>query len=223
MSEGKQPFVIDTSYKLMESGSPKSSKPLIVYLHGYKQNIPIFERKTAALHQLDAYHLYIKGPYPIPLPGRKIEEWGAAWYLYDGDKQKFIESLEHTSTFLEKTIKEIKDSLNISKTVMIGYSMGGYQSGYFSLTRPRWVNYSVVISARIKDELIESDWQKLKNTSFFAIHGKRDKSVKLEPQQKSVEVLINHEIEAELAVADTGHKLNNSLIGPVYKWLKNKL
>jgi len=223
IEKGKLPFEIETTYQLLETGTSKPFKPLIVYLHGYKQNIPIFERKTTPLHQLEAYHLYIKGPYPIPLPDRKIEEWGAAWYLYDGDQQKFIDSLERTSQLLENTIDEIKEPLKTAKTVILGYSMGGYQSGYFALTRPEKINHAVVISARIKDELVTDNWHKLKETSFFAIHGERDKSVKMEPQQKSVNNLNKHGVKAELVVPDTGHKLDDSLVNPVYKWLKENL
>lgn len=61
---GKASFKIEVPYKLYETGE-KGKKPLIVYLHGFNQNIDRFEKIVNPLTELRAYHLFIQAPYPI--------------------------------------------------------------------------------------------------------------------------------------------------------------
>lgn len=83
LSSGKTSFKVEVSYKLFETG-PKRAKPLIVYLHGAGQNLPQFEKKMAALQELEAYHLFIQGPYAHVSRPKERGKWGYSWYLYNG-------------------------------------------------------------------------------------------------------------------------------------------
>ena len=55
---GKASFKIEVPYKLYETGE-KRAKPLIVYLHGYRQNIVRFEKLVEEMLEVEAYHLFI--------------------------------------------------------------------------------------------------------------------------------------------------------------------
>jgi len=220
--EERVPFVINTHYQLFETGRSGVRKPLLVYLHGYKQNIPIFKKKTERLHALEAYHLYIKGPYPVPIPGRKIEEWGAAWYLYDGDQHKFIRSLEQTSSLLQEIVTKIRNEYSVTYTAMIGYSMGGYQGGYFGIKRPDSLNDLIIISARIKDELIKNGAEAMKGLNIFAIHGEDDESVQMKPQKKSINNIRKMGINASFKVVKAAHHLTDKIMVSVSEYLKER-
>lgn len=65
---GNIPFQIDVSYNLFETGAQKE-KPLIVYLHGFRQNITGFQSLMQPLMDLQAYHLFVQGPYPSTTEG----------------------------------------------------------------------------------------------------------------------------------------------------------
>ena len=93
---GKASFKIEVPYKLIETGESGVEKPLLVYLHGFKQNIEQFEELVEELLSLEAYHLFIQGPYPIYDRSRQkqVHEWGRSWYLYDGEQDQFVKSLE---------------------------------------------------------------------------------------------------------------------------------
>src|SRR5690625_1263051 len=76
-------FKINISYELLETGRP-GVKPLIVYLHGYGQNAIRFKKKVSSLLDIEAWHLFLQGPYIIydRKHAREVSEWGRAWYLY---------------------------------------------------------------------------------------------------------------------------------------------
>ncbi len=220
LSTGKSSFKIEVPYKLIETGE-KGKKPLIVYLHGYNQNIKYFKRKVQDLINLRAYHLFIQAPYPIydREHKRKVPEWGRAWYLYDGDQQQFIKSLELASEFVQEVIDNIINHIDVSRLAMIGYSMGGYLAGYFALSRWKHVNDLVVIGGRIKTEVFEQKKGHYDHMNVLALHGTKDDSVKSEPQKKSAEQLKKMGANVTFKELDEGHELKGRYIAETKEWM----
>jgi len=222
LSTGKSSFKIEVPYKLIETGE-KGKKPLIVYLHGYNQNIKYFRRKVEKLTGLKAYHLFIQAPYPIydREHKRKVPEWGRAWYLYDGDQQQFIKSLELASEFVQEVVDNILNHIEVNRLGMIGYSMGGYLAGYFALSRWKHVNDLVVIGGRIKTEVFEQRSGNYDHMNVLALHGTGDESVKSEPQQKSAEQLKKMGAKVTFKELDEGHDLSAAYISETKEWMKS--
>ena len=222
IEKGKQSFKWEAPFELHKTGQRNHSNPLFVYLHGYRQNNILFRKKMENILGLNGYHLFIQGPYPLPTKNRPVEEWGAAWYTYDGDQQKFANSLEHTAKYIDDLLTTIKTNYEIEKTALIGYSMGGYQAGYYALSRLEKVDYLVVLSARIKTELFENSLDKMKGLNILAVHGQRDKSVKEAPQRKEIEKLKNHGVSASLKRVEAGHRLDEKITSQMVDWLLEK-
>lgn len=222
LSTGKSSFKIEVPYKLIETGE-KGKKPLIVYLHGYNQNIKYFRRKVSELTKLKAYHLFIQAPYPIydRAHKRKVTEWGRAWYLYDGDQQQFIKSLELASEFVQEVVDNILNHIEVSRLAMIGYSMGGYLAGYFALSRWKHVNDLVVIGGRIKTEVFEHKEGNYDHMHVLALHGLEDESVKSEPQRKSAEQLKEMGAKVTFRELEASHNLNGEYISETKEWMKS--
>lgn len=222
LSTGKISFKIEVPYKLIESGE-EGEKPLIVYLHGYNQNIKYFRKKVSELTSLRAYHLFIQGPYPIydEEHKKKVPEWGRAWYLYDGDQQQFIKSLELASEFIQEVIDTILNHIDANRLAVIGYSMGGYLAGYFALSRWKHVNDLVVIGGRIKTEVFEQRKGSYDHMNVLALHGKKDNSVKSEPQRKSAKELEEMGAKVTFRELEESHSLNSTYISETKEWLKS--
>jgi len=220
---GKTTFRVEVPYKLIETGKKSESKPLIIYLHGYGQNIEQFEKICYPLLNTKAYHLFIQGPYPIYDTSRKVNvsDWGRAWYLYDGNRGQFIKSLEVTSEFIQEVIERMLDIITPTRISVMGYSMGGYLAGYFALTRWKHVNDLVVINARIKTEIVKENWKNLKHLNILALHGKNDESVKPDPQKKEVEKLKEKGLNAEFELVNASHKLELQYFDGIKNWQKN--
>lgn len=219
---GKSSFEIEVPYKLIETGEKDKRKPLIVYLHGYNQNIEYFEKKAAQLLHIEAYHLFIQGPYPIYDTTRKLKvsKWGRAWYLYDGNQSQFIKSLEAASEFIQKIIDDLAEKMDVSRLCIFGYSMGGYLAGYFAFSRWKHINDLVVIGGRIKTEAFEGKRELAKHINILALHGKNDKSVYPEPQKECINILKEEGFNAEFKLVDAGHPLTENYISETESWLK---
>lgn len=222
LSTGRISFKIEVPYKLIETGE-EGEKPLIVYLHGYNQNIKYFRKKVTELTSLRAYHLFIQGPYPIydEEHKKKVPEWGRAWYLYDGDQQQFVKSLELASEFIQEAIDTILNHIDANRLAVIGYSMGGYLAGYFALSRWKHVNDLVVIGGRIKTEVFEQRKGSYDHMNVLALHGTKDNSVKSDPQRKSANELKEMGAKVTFRELEESHSLNSTYISETKEWLKS--
>ena len=222
LQTGHTTFSMEVPYKLIETGEQSEEKPLIVYLHGFNQNMGQFEKLVKPMLDLKAYHLFVQGPYPIYDRSRKkkVEDWGRSWYLYDGEQNQFVESLESASNFLERLIGDISQHISASRLAVFGYSMGGYLAGYFALSRPTLVDELMVVGARIKTEVFENKKGSYNNLDVLALHGRRDKSVKSDPQQKSCKKLSEWGANVTFKELDQSHKLADKYLKETRKWLK---
>ncbi|GEM_PF-239476 len=221
LASGKESFKIEVPYKLIETGKKGVHKPLMVYLHGYNQNIKQFEEKITDFFQLEAYHLLIQGPYPIYDTGgnRKVSEWGRAWYLYDGNRGQFIKSLEVSAEFIQQVLDRHLQLIKVSRICIFGYSMGGYLAGYFALTRWKHIHDLIVAGSRIKTEVLNDEWANISHMNVLALHGERDESVKAEPQKDEIEKLQKHGVSATFKSIDEKHKLTEAFITEAKQWL----
>lgn len=222
---GKTPFCIDVPYKLIETGQKETNKPLIVYLHGFKDNIEIFRKRCSQiLDRFDAYHLFIRGPYPLyeSRSEKKVQDWGASWYLYDGNQDQFITSLEKTSGFIDQVLKKLKSSVDNERLCLIGYSMGGYLAGYYAMTRAESVTDLIVAGARIKTEILNEEWELISHLNILALHGKRDKLVDYKPQRSEIKRLTDNGVNAEFKLIDQKHIFNDEFISLICDWLHKK-
>lgn len=215
---GHASFNLAVPYKVIETGQ-QQKKPLIIYLHGYKQNMHYFEKKCTNLVAFDAYHLFIQGPYPIydEKHQRSVAEWGRAWYLYDGNQEQFIRSLEDTSVFLQDLIDTVKAKLMVSRTVLLGYSMGGYLAGYVTLSRPGYIDDLIVIGGRIKTEHFRG--MSYDDLNVLHLHGINDQSVGAERSRESCEELKLMGASVSFKEIETGHRLTDAYISAVKKWM----
>lgn len=218
---GKTSFKIEVPYKVIETGTKNVKKPLIVYLHGYGQHIDSFQEVCKPLLDIQAYHLFIQGPYPIyDRSGKKnVSEWGRAWYLYDGNQGQFIKSLELASEFIQEVVDNLLQHIHVNRLCVLGYSMGGYLAGYFALTRWKHVNDLIVASARIKTEILHDEWENVKHLNVLAVHGKDDRSVEADPQKKEISKLKEKGVHSELKLLNESHYFTVAYTKVMFEWL----
>jgi predicted esterase len=219
---GKTSFKIEVPYQLIESGPKTDSKPMIIYMHGFGENIKTFRKACQPFLEIPAYHLFIQGPYPLYDRSREtnVSDWGRAWYLYDGNRGQFIKSLELASEFIQEIIDNLLNVVSVNRLCVVGYSMGGYLAGYFGLTRWKHVNEMIVIGARIKTEVLHDKWDHVQHLNILALHGKKDDSVLPGPQEEEVKKMKQNGLRAELKLLDESHSFNKRYIMEAVDWLK---
>jgi predicted esterase len=219
LNSGKTTFKMEVPFRLYEQGEP-GPKPLIVYLHGFGQDIKIFEQQTKALHHFNAYHLYIQGPYADYRGIEREDKRGFGWYLYGGKQGSFEKSLEYSSEFIQGVIDSLIPFIKVTRCVVIGYSMGAYQAGYFGFTRWKHTNELIMINGRLKVEFFkERNWEKRKHLNILAIHGSKDEIVSGQEQKDSIEVAQKKGLKAHYQEVNAGHKLTPSYFAKISQWL----
>jgi predicted esterase len=223
---GANSFEIEVPYSFIDIGDEKF-KPLFIYLHGFRQNIKMFRTRMEPLLDLEGYHLFVQGPYPIYDRSRdkRIEDWGRAWYLYDGNQDSFRNSLELTSTFLDDLIDDIISKITFTNLAIIGYSMGGYLAGYYALSRSDRVDHLVTIGSRIKTEYFEGQDYNYTGLNVLAVHGKDDRNVEGTPQKRSCNQLAKWGANVTYRELEGAHRLQEKYLEEAKKWIisQNKL
>lgn len=205
---GKTSFKVEVPYRLFQTGK-RQSKPLIIYLHGHSQNIEQFQKEMEFMQSIEAYHLFIQGPYADLGNVKKRGKWGFAWYLYNGKQGSFIKSLEYTAEFIQGIIDNIVSHIKVTRVCMIGYSMGGYQAGYFAVSRWKHVNDLIIIGGRIKTEIFsQKKLTKASHMNVLAVHGRKDEIVLFSDQKKEIDLLLKSGFNASMAAVHSGHKLD---------------
>ena len=101
--------------------------------------------------------------------------------------------------------------------------MGGYQAGYFGMTRWKHTNEIIVMAGRYKTEVLtdaklEKRYGASENTGHST--GVKIRTVLPEPQIKAVDFLKGHGIDAEIKLIDENHKLTQTYIEAAKDWLK---
>lgn len=223
ISSGKATFKLGVAYKLVDTGEAVE-KPLIVYLHGFNQNMEQFRKLMADLQSLEAYHLFIQGPYPIydRRHRKKVEDWGRAWYLYDGEQEQFVKSLERSSEFIQALIDKLLKNISANRISLVGYSMGGYLAGYYALSRWKYVNDFVIIGGRIKTELFEDRERSFEHMNVLALHGRKDESVKSSPQKKCCKQLSQWGANVTFKELEKSHALSDDYVDETKQWFLSK-
>jgi len=219
LNSGKTTFKMEVPYRLYEHGEA-GPKPLIVYLHGFGQDINRFEKQTKDVHVLKAYHLYIQGPYPDNRTLDREDKRGYAWYLYGGKKGSFEKSLEYSSEFIQGVIDSLIPFLKITRCAVVGYSMGAYQAGFFGFTRWKHTNELIMIGGRFTEDLFEDrNWDKRKHLNIMAVHGRNDDIVRYEAQEQSILKAQKKGLNAHIIGLAKDHKLSKPYLNEIVTWL----
>lgn len=218
-------FRSEIAYHVVDSApSSQRKKPLILHLHGFGQNRTRFEALCRPLLQLDAYHVHVDGLYPVYERSRprEVSEWGRAWYLYDGSKERLRSSLEVASEFLQELVEPLFRLLSPSGMCVNGYSMGGYLAGYFALTRWKHVTELVASGCRILHEVVgEEGWESRAHLNILALHGADDSLVLPGPQQESIDVLRSSGLNATMRILPAGHEYSEAHAQASVHWMSS--
>lgn len=224
LQSGKADFKLQVPYQVLETGEKDKPKPILVYLHGYGQTIKKFREICEPLLAVEAYHLFIQAPYPLydRTREKKVNEWGRAWYLYDGDQDQFRTSLDQASRFIREIITRVVKVVNANRLCLVGFSMGGYLAGYHAIECSEQVNDVIIYGARYKSELLIGDYEKISHQNILALHGRDDKKVEPKPQREEMNALKRHGVDATFIEMEETHAFSESGIKKILDWLSNK-
>lgn len=216
---GAVEFNTSVSWQAFCNGRADAPQPLIVYLHGYGENKVSFREKSAPVQEIAGWHLFINGPYPLPRPG--IPDRGYAWYIYDGPGSDFAAELHRATEVVEAVRDQFIREVQVAEIAVVGFSMGAYLGGYWSLFGSHPPEYAALCGGRIKSELLKTKpAAEPKPRAIAAFHGKHDKSVDGNRQQQSIDTLLSYGYNAGQHWLDCGHRFEGIMADSVQQWLK---
>jgi predicted esterase len=218
---GKTSFKVEVPYLLGETG-PKGPKPILVYLHGRGETIETFKAATSRFHDLDAYHLYIQGPYADKTVTASRERIGYAWHLYNHKQGSLVKSLEYTAEFIQEVVDGVRPFLNITRLCLIGYSMGGSQAAYFAFTRWKHTNELIAIGSRLDTGILNIRSPHVGHIGILGVQGEQDAVVEARSQADAFADLADAGIDARLRLVPGGHPLSEEAIRAALDWLATR-
>ncbi|HKE00756.1 MAG TPA: hypothetical protein VKE69_07095 [Planctomycetota bacterium] len=213
------------SLALPGGARPSSGWPVLVALHGFGDDGEILARRLVGLDDAPYARLFPDGPFPVDRRDAKPPRIGRTWYAYDGGQPAFLEALAFASAHVERALEIAADehALDRSRSVLLGYSQGGYVAGVAAIRgASRWRGL-VAIACRIKTEALADDLPRARGFPVLVLHGRDDDGVALDRQLAAAHVLEEHGLAVEVHVHDGGHGLRRSLTPRIDAFVRRTL
>jgi len=199
--------------------------PLVVALHGMGMTAGELRDLLRPLYDLDAILFVPDGVYPFEIRTGEEMRIGRAWYLYTGDEEAFVESMERSGRHLESLLRTVRRDYAVDpgRIALLGFSQGGYFAGYHGIRHAKKLAALVVIGARVKDEVLDGYLKRARNLPILHLHGRKDRAVPLALARRSTEAIYEAGLPVELWTYAAGHSLNPQMLSDARGWLEKKL
>ena len=111
-------------------------------------------------------------------------------------------------------------NINLGKTLLTGYSMGGMGTWYIGGRNQERFTAVLPIAGRPQDDTTELDWM----IPLYIIHSRDDELIGVEPTETAVQQLRFHGSQVELIIVEgITHYETNRFIGPLHEavpWIR---
>jgi len=184
-SHGTRSLAFDVPHTLL--APPDGTGTLVVALHGMGQSPHTMQTMLQPLLDLPCAFLFPRAPWPYEIrkPDRMLI--GHAWYTFDGDQAALRESMNFASGYLLGLCDEVAAAQRAKRVLLMGFSQGGYLTGYLAPHHPGRFAAAACIGGRIKHEFLTDAPHAAHNMPLLQVHGGRDPAVKPEAARDAVE------------------------------------
>jgi len=179
--------------------------PLAIALHGWGMSEGHFLRwlRPGIDHLPDLGWWLPRGILPGQVKSKRI---GYGWYVYDGDQQALLASMNEARAYLVGLAEMARRRLDPERITLVGFSQGGYLASYVALSRPDLFDRLAVCLARPKTEFIE-DLEAARGVEVLVLTGARDSSVTPELIGRGVDPLRAAGLAVTVKSYDAEHRL----------------
>lgn len=226
LQRGEHPFTQPCGYLWRSGGPTPSGAALLVALHGMGMTAEKFARVLRHLPPTDRGLLIPDGPYPYEMRSADGIQVGRAWYIYRGDQDEFREHLLRSEAYLLALLDTLalREPIAARRTVLVGFSQGGYLAGFVACRHPERFAGLVIASARLKHEFLrpelETPGRRLPRALF--LHSASDAQIDARHAHDGVERLRAAGGDAELFLHGGGHRLPTEALNELHHWLERK-
>ena len=201
--------------------------PLLTALHGQGMSAERFRRVLRHLPATDHARLFPEGPYVFEMRDPPPIRAGHGWYIYLGDSDAFRRELERTEEHLLATLDQIESQYGTtdrSRSVLLGFSQGGYLAGFVGLRHPERFGGVVISAARLKHEFLTNELARGGSSlpAVLLLHSPDDPATAFERAEESRDRLAEAGVDVELFAHEGGHRLPPPALTRVHEWLEER-
>lgn len=223
---GSRPLTCDVPYEILLPQGYDAGRgyPLVMALHGQGERPEVIRRNLRALHERPYIWLFPRALYPFEIRGRR-RRVGYAWYTYTGDQQALREGIDLACTHLLGVVRAVTGEYPVSRSVVLGFSQGGYLAGVLGPMNPEVFQATVVVSGRIKHEFLADAPAASHGHPLCQVHGGRDENVSPAAARESVEECRKMGFSAAeyLEDPDGAHEITAPMLETIGAWLERVL
>ena len=194
----------------------------LVALHGMGQDGSVMARKLKPFSDRGVALLIPDGPYRFEIRGRDSIREGHSWYIYTGDQDRFLKSLETTEKDLLDLVEPILDEHRVKapQTTLLGFSQGGYLAGFTACRNPHRFGNCVIASARLKHEFLTEELASDLLPAVLLLHDEKDPMTEPDPVRESSRILSEAGADVRVEWHSDGHQFGEGSKKALQDWLE---
>ncbi|MEM7262438.1 MAG: alpha/beta hydrolase-fold protein, partial [Planctomycetota bacterium] len=199
----------------------RTPRPIFLALHGMGMNVPKFQRILRHLEVSEMLLVIPEGMYPYEMRQKEEIEVGYGWYIYRGDQDEFYEHLETSEGHVLGLLDRIEEDYAVDRrrSVVLGFSQGGYLAGFMALRQPHRFGGLVIASSRLKHEFLEDELASGQLPATLFLHSEKDKAVAWDRTLEGKELLEKAGAPVHYYLHEDGHRLPPDAVVRVAEWL----
>ena len=225
--EGSVSFTRSIRYLVDPPPVTAPPAPLLTALHGQGMSAERFRRVLRHLPPTGHARLFPDGPYVFEMRDPPQIRAGHGWYIYLGDSDGFRRELEQTETHLLTTLDHIEaeqGTTDRARSVLLGFSQGGYLAGFVGLRHPERFGGVVISAARLKHEFLVDELARGGSAlpAVLLLHSPDDPATAFARAEESRDLLAEAGADVELFSHEGGHRLPPAALARVHAWLDER-
>ncbi len=202
-----------------------AAPPLLTALHGQGMSAEGFRRVLRHLPPTGHAQLFPEGPYVFERREPQGIRAGHGWYIYLGDSDDFRRELDRTEAHLLHVLDAVEEqhgTTDRARSVLLGFSQGGYLAGYVALRHPERFGGLVISAARLKHEFLTMELTRAPLPAVLLLHSPDDPATPFARAEESRDVLAAAGADVELFSHPGGHRLPAEALLRVEAWLAER-
>lgn len=168
----------------------------------------------------DGFHAY-----EIRKPGRPIRI-GHGWYLFDGDRDKLVRSLDEIETRFWSYVDAMiaATGADPQRVWLHGFSQGAYLTHAMCMRQPERVAGWIGQAGGFRPEYLgDHDLPELNGKPVLLQHGSQDEALPLERSEELAAWLSERGAEASLQTFDAAHVITPEMTARLREWLEPRI
>ena len=198
--------------------------PVLLALHGQGMSAEKFLRILLPLETVEMIVVIPEGIYPFEIRKEHALHIGYGWYLYRGDQDQFHEHLLTSEGYLLELLDQVAKLYPVERqrSVILGYSQGGYLAGFMALRQRQRFNGLIIASARLKHEFLHNELAAGDLPDTLFLHSEQDLATPWPRAEEGMQLLQQAGAQVDRFLHSAGHRLPEDALQFAEQWLQRK-